>query len=259
LPRDVEEQAFTAEAIGFYAAFLPPGYSDADKQAARYPLVVILHGVGSTELDHGALANDFGRQGILYVAVRAPYPAADTFLEEGKPGWTAWPNYPAVWGKLEDPTSAEHGLSFAKAERLYTDWIAAALADARKRYRVAPDRAIVVGHSQGGTFAHRFAVDHPDMLRAYVAIAGRHQVVQSDPSDADALRAHGISVLVLHNEADPVVPAQHSKELVQYLKANGVRTDFSIPPGGNHRMNDEFRRRTREFIRRECDSDDRSP
>lgn len=201
-PRDVEEHAFVAPSVGFYAVLLPPGYHDPSQTNARFPLVAILHGSGSTELAHGTLADDFGRDGVIYVAVRAPYPSAESFIDNHRPGWTAWPYYPDSWGKFDNPNFPKAEAELLKMDRLYTTWIAAALTDVRGRYRVSPERAVVVGHSQGGTFAHRFAVEHPEMVKAYVAIAGRHEIKLSDPADAAVLREHGIGALVMHREAD---------------------------------------------------------
>ena len=252
LPKAVEEHGFIAPAVGFYAVFLPPDYGDAATQTTRYPLVVILHGNASTELLHGALSDDLGRQGVIYVAPRAPYAAPDAFIDEHTPGWTAWPTYPEVWGQEQAPQFPKIEVQSLNVERLYTDWIAAAIADARRRYRVAPERAVVLGHSQGGTFAHRFAVEHPDLVRAYVAIAGRHRVDLANRADASVLREHGIHVLVLHNEGDPVVPVKHSRDLVAYLDANHVTCESMIAPGGDHRVSPSLRKRAREFVRREC-------
>src|SRR5262245_60532691 len=74
---NVEQHGLLQKTLGFYAVFLPEAYSKSDQ---RYPLVVILHGSGSTELNHGQLANDFGREQAIYVAPRAPYPHHEVFI-----------------------------------------------------------------------------------------------------------------------------------------------------------------------------------
>ena len=65
----------------------PPDYDSSNR---RYPIFVILHGNGSNETSRGQLADDFGREGVIYVAVRAPYPSGGS-AGRGQPGYTAWP------------------------------------------------------------------------------------------------------------------------------------------------------------------------
>jgi predicted esterase len=141
----VEQHALEQRTVGFYAVFLPPDYAQSKRS---YPLVVILHSSGSTELRHGALANDFGRQRAIYVAPRAAHPHDEVFMQHDRPGWTAWPTYPKAWGELGSPGFPTDELKkSADAKSLHIEWIADTIRDARRRYRVTPAPALIYGHS----------------------------------------------------------------------------------------------------------------
>ncbi len=165
--QNVEHHALEQKKVGFYAVFLPEAYSESTR---RYPLVVILHGSGSTEVRHGSLANDFGREQAIYVAPRAPHAHHGVFAERGTPGWTAWPTFPEKWGKWSSPGFPKERVKDVDARQLYVEWIASVIEDVRRKYRVTPARAVVYGHSQGAAFAHEFAVQRPDLVKSYFAL-----------------------------------------------------------------------------------------
>jgi len=245
----VEHHALEQRTVGFYAVFLPPDYAQS-KQS--YPLVVILHGSGSTELRHGALANDFGRQRAIYLAPRAPHPHDEVFMEDHKPGWTAWPTYPKAWGDWGSPGFPTEELKkSADAKSLYVEWIADTIRDARRRYRVTPAPALIYGHSQGAGFAHAFALAHPEMVKAYFAFAGSFRDTTEHPDDARHARVlakHRITPWLAHNEADPVVNVDNTRKLTAYLERNAVPHVTLILPGGDHYASPEIREAAKRFI-----------
>ena len=77
-PQDAVRHWVEIPAVTTYLAMLPPDYESTEK---AYPLVLILHGNGSSEAWHGRLADRAGRDGVIYVAPRAPYPNAQVFYQ----------------------------------------------------------------------------------------------------------------------------------------------------------------------------------
>ena len=245
----VEHHALQQRTVGFYAVFLPPDYAQSKEV---YPLVVILHGSGSTELRHGALANDFGRQRAIYLAPRAPHPHEEVFTERDKPGWTAWPIYPKAWGEPDGPAFPTGELKkSADAKSLYTEWIADTIRDARRRYRVAPAPALIYGHSQGAAFAHLFTLAHPEMVKAYFAFAGYFRDTLEKPEDARHARVltkHHITPWLAHNEGDPTVEVDNTRKLTAYFERHAVPHVTLIVPGGDHYASPEIREAAKRFI-----------
>jgi predicted esterase len=245
----VEHHALEQKTVGFYAVFLPSDYA---QRKQSYPLVVILHGSGSTELRHGALANDFGRQRAIYLAPRAPHPHDEVFMELDKPGWTAWPTYPKAWGEWDSPGFPTDELKkSADAKSLYVEWIADTIRDARRRYRVTSAPALIYGHSQGAGFAHTFALAHPEMVKAYFAFAGSFRDTAENPDDARHARVltkHHITPWLAHNEADPVVNVDNTRKLATYFDRYAVPHVTLIVPGGDHYASSEIREAAKRFI-----------
>ncbi len=253
--RNVEHHALAQKKVGFYAVFLPEEYSKSTK---RYPLVVILHGSGSNEVRHGSLANDFGRAQAIYVAPRAPHPHHEVFAQYGTPGWTAWPTYPEKWGKRDSPDFPKDRLEDVDARKLYVEWIASVIEDVRRQYRVTNAKAVLYGHSQGAAFAHQFAVQRPELVKAYFAFAGYYGDT-TDKADVDwpalVLKKHGIHIMLAHHELDDVVMAEQTRLLSGYLKRHGVEHVAHLLPAGSHLGGPEVKRLAAEFIRTECQGD----
>lgn len=251
-PSPPTRHALPQKAVGFYAVYLPPGYEKEAGKDRRYPVCIILHGRGSTELQHGSLANVLGRQDVIYLAPRAPYPMVGLMLEGQREGWTAWPPFPKEWGTFGEEGFRKEEVEPLDLPRLYTGWIADCLEDVRRRYRTDGGKAVVVGHSEGAMFAHRFALDHPDQVRAYIGHAGYYRDTILDGRCAETLKKHGILPVITHYEKDPLMPVQESRDLAAYLEKEGVKHEKLILPGGDHGFGSLTTRRAKEFVERLC-------
>lgn len=248
LPKGLEYHALVQQKVGFYAALLPPDYEQAVQHGKRFPIVVILHGSGSTELKHGSLAAPLGREGVIYVLPRAPHAHEETFTESKEPGWTAWPTYPKPWGDYESPTFPKQEVDAIDVARLYVDWIRNCVEDARKRYRTNGGRVVVIGHSQGAAFAHSFAIAYPDLVKAYFAYAGYYDRTPTGLDAAAALKSGKVTPFIAHQEADTVVKVERARSLIDYFQKNGVQYTSLILPGGDHRMSDRVKDEARRFV-----------
>lgn len=255
LGEGLHQHAIVQQQVGFYAVLTPPGYDAPENKQRRYPIVVILHGSGSTELGHGKLSNDFGREDVIYVLPRAPYASAEVFIENDKPGWTAWPHYPELWGDYDSATFPKAEVEPLKLSEQYTTQIAGDIQDARKRYRANADRVVVFGHSQGAGFAHLLAARYPWLVKAYFAYAGHYASTTEKPEGATyakALQRSRIEAMYVHHELDDVVKVSETRAVDEFLSAKKVKHTTSILPGGNHRVTPEVKALARSFVRRWC-------
>jgi predicted esterase len=255
LPEGLHHHAMLQEKVGFYGVLTPPGYDDEANKKKRYPLVVILHGGGSNELGQGELAEDIGRDGVIYVLPRAPHPDYEVFAEGERAGWTAWPEYPEEWGEPDSDTFPKQELKGLDSSKLYTEWIADCIKDARRRYRVSWDKAVLVGHSQGATFAHLFATRYPWMVKTYVAYAGHYDDTLDKKVGSvhlTALNANKISPLLIHYEGDPVVKSENTRRLDEMMNARKLEHEALLLPGNLHKLTDDVKQRIRAFTREQC-------
>lgn len=247
LPAGTKHHALPQTQLGIYAIFLPPDYNEnSDK---TYPLVVIIHGHGSTEIRHGQLADIFGREDVIYLAPRAPYPHPEVFIYDRTPGWTAWPSIPESLYEIDEGHE-----DYIDVDVLYTQWIADTVQDVRRRYRVNDQRVTVYGHSQGAAFAHLFALHHPELVKAYFAFAGFYGQTTDKPTPkaARTLKENQIFPYLAHNRSDPMVGAVQTERLEAYFKTHGVKHAAFIAESGDHYLTPEGRARAIGFIRDWC-------
>jgi polyhydroxybutyrate depolymerase len=79
-------------------------------------------------------------------------------------------------------------------------YLAALIDDMKSKYNVDPKRVYIVGHSNGGFMANRFACDHAKTVAAIVSLAG------ATYQDASKCKADdGVAVLQVHGDNDTTV------------------------------------------------------
>lgn len=118
-----------------YVGLLPPEYSHLHD----YPALVVLHGGEGPEAALEPWSAEAARRGVILIA----------------------PEYNLA-GQPRDYryTSSEHAA------------VEIALRDARKRFRVDPDRVILAGSLLGGNMAWDFGLSHPDLFAGTVVLSG---------------------------------------------------------------------------------------
>jgi predicted esterase len=249
LRRDTYFHALPQTQLGIYAVFLPPGYYAAENRDKKYPLVLILHGHGSTEIRHGQHADEFGREDVIYLAPRAPYPHEGVFMEHKTPGWTAMPPVPS---QLHD-IGPDHK-DYIDVDRLYTNWIADTIQDVRRRYRVNEQRVVLYGHSQGATYAHLFALHHPELVKAYFAFAGWYGEPNESfkPEDAQTLLKNSVFPFLAHNRHDPMLEVAQTERLSSYLTKQNVPHTTFLSETGDHYLTDEEKKKVAAFVDEWC-------
>jgi predicted esterase len=201
--------------LGSYVALLPPDYNESGKE---YPLCLILHGMGSTELWHGRLGDELGREGVIYIVPRAAYPNLEEFGSQPVPTWTAWPSY-LVEGH---PDYAPNESLYRTVDNLNAEWIFACAADAKKRYRVRGEKVFILGHSQGAFLANACAILHPELVESYFAFAGYVPEVYLGDKFLEGLKENKVKVYLVHGTEDKSVDPNESVKAERAMKAAGV-------------------------------------
>jgi predicted esterase len=245
------QHALIQEQLGFYAVVTPPGYDAPENKSKRYPIVVIVQGSGADETEAAMVADSLGRDEVIYVIPRAPYPSGGEAAE----GFTAIPSYPATWGAPDANSFPKDDLAQLDAAKLYTTQIAAAVKDARKRYRAAWGKLVVFGHGEGGTFAHQFAVHQPWMTKAYFASAGNYASTtdgKSGIAHAAAIKSNQIQAMIAHSESDAITPAASAKALVELFEKGRVKHTALILPDSDHTFGERVQQEAKLFVRHHC-------
>lgn len=96
------------------------------------------------------------------------------------------------------------------------------------------DKAIVYGFSQGGALTMALTVNHPDKVERGIALGGwlPPGLHADPPKDAPGL-------LVLHGEADPIVP--YDQGTIDALRERGWAVETRTWPGVGHAVPLEMR------------------
>ena len=188
------------------SAFGEPVVAWRGSTDATAPLVVLLHGRGSSEADIIDLA-DHLPTGPAYAAVRAP-------IAEG--GGYAW--------------FANRGIGRPVPESLAETmaWFRAWLEEA-----APPGRAVVlVGFSGGAAFAGGLTLADPARYTGTAILYGTLPFDAGVPTTPDRLR--DLPVLVAHGDADSVIPADLLARTWTYLHGDaGSDTSGVRDPGGH--------------------------
>lgn len=212
---------------GLVRVRLPAGLR-ASPRAAGWPLVLYLHGYGSSATDFEVHFGVSGRHSESELGHRPPEDNEDQGMIEvlangridtqGNQFWAAWGD----WVGDCSPSSSSHFYNDAyayEASLSAEDWWQLALehcgagdadvlyvrslvAAVAQEVAVDPQRIAVLGHSNGAAMAYRLACEASDLFRAVVAISGAPPAAGSAVGCAPAQPSR---VLHVHGTDDTVV------------------------------------------------------
>jgi phospholipase/carboxylesterase len=188
----------------------PPGQATS--------LVILVHGYGANGADLIGLADPMGPRlpGTAFLAPDAPEPCAVN------PMGFQW--FPIPWIDGSSEAAARAGMLAAAAD------LDAYVTQAMAAEGVGPDRTALLGFSQGTMLSLHIAPRRPEPLAGVVAFSGRLL-------DPGALAAEAVSkppVLLIHGDADEVVPPQSLPEAGQALSAAGFEVYAHVMKGTGH-------------------------
>lgn len=193
------------ERAGEYLIILPDEY-DTGK---RYPLVVLLHGYGSSPEDFAKAATYINTHDYIYALPQGAYVARDS---EGK-GFSHL-------RERADFSEDEASLILA------ADWVTRVADDVRKRYPVEDSTFWLVGFSQGGALAHATAAYHPTRVAGYCAHGGYFVKNSINRPLLEAERKAGVKALLTHGVEDAAVPLMEAIYAFNLLKQAGIDAEI---------------------------------
>jgi phospholipase/carboxylesterase len=171
------------------------GAQTASEGGGKPPLLVLLHGVGSSEHDLFGLAPYLDPR-LVVVSARGP-------LIHAQSGGAAW--YPVTFtpeGITADETIAAESRS--KILRF--------LAEAAEAYGADSRRLYLGGFSQGAIMSLYVALTHPEVISGAVLMSGRLMpMAWEERAEDDRLR--GLPILATHGLYDQVLPITSGREI----------------------------------------------
>ncbi|MET0340938.1 MAG: dienelactone hydrolase family protein [Polyangiales bacterium] len=188
---------------------------------ARLPLVIAMHGLGSTPESLLELFDGFD-QPVRVVAPRAPDP------------WSVG----SSWYPIDAPDRAPPVVKRRAVEVL-------ALIDRVKKQRPTLGLPVVTGFSQGGVLSFALAAYHPERLGAAVPMAGWLWPSMTGFRKAPA----GFRVVALHGKDDHRIRYAQGEQTVARLREAGTDATLLGFDGVDHYVSPEMRVRYHQTLR----------
>ncbi|APG64819.1 phospholipase [Tenacibaculum todarodis] len=176
------------------------------------PLLILLHGYGSNELDLFSFAEELPDE-LLIVSARAPY-------EMGMGGY-AWYaiNFDAANGKISDLNQARESLV------KITDFIDTI----KKEYNTS--KTFLLGFSQGAILSYALSFKYPNKAQHIVALSGylNEELLPKNPTEEQINTDYYIS----HGSVDQVIPVDWARRAPKFLDNLQLKNVFSEYPVGH--------------------------
>jgi phospholipase/carboxylesterase len=186
--------------------------------AAPKQLVILCHGVGADGNDLIDLAPTWGAFALPEAAFVSPHAPEPYDMAPGMGG--------RQWFSLADRTPAKVEAGVRRAAPILGHFIEAELA----RLGLPPDAYAIMGFSQGAMMALFTGLRRPTPPRAILAFSGG--LIAPDSLAAEIV-GHP-PVLLVHGEADEVVPVSRSRDAESSLRTAGVPVQALYCPGLGH-------------------------
>jgi phospholipase/carboxylesterase len=192
-------------------------------------LVVLLHGYGANGDDLIALGDAWSSRfpDAVFVAPNAP---------EEIPGM-----YGALqWFPLTMRDPGEYGRGVATVQPLLDRFLDAELG----RYRISPERLVLVGFSQGCMIALHVGLRRPTPPAAVVGLSG----LLAGPEHLLTIKVRP-PILLIHGETDDLIPVD-AMHIARELLANaGLLVEWHVRPRLGHGIDEIAQRLAADFIR----------
>lgn len=186
----------------------------AEGEAAKPPLLVLLHGYGSNEQDLFGLTPYLDAR-YLVVSARAPYT-----LMPGGYAWFELTFTPS--GMTSDVEQAEN--SRTRLVQFIGEAVAA--------YDADPTQVYLLGFSQGAIMSASVLLTEPETVAGAALMSGS---VPKEPlaGMAEAGRLRGKPVLILHGLYDDVLPIEHGHQSRDLFSTLPVDLEYHEYPMGH--------------------------
>ncbi len=190
------------------------------KGPGPFPAVILLHGLdGASGAHYAAIGKALAAQGYLVVL---PHYLDATGTKDG--------GLPELCGRFEKAIKSGAALP-ADLRQTYRSWQAAgraAVAHARKHPKVDGRRVGLVGFSGGGFLACSLAAEPGVRAKCVVELFG------GMPREDAAAMKHFPPALIIHGDADTVVPVAEAHALRDALAARKMTCEHKVYEGVGH-------------------------
>lgn len=175
--------------------------------AAKPPVLIMLHGVGSNEADLFSFADRIPGE-YLVISARAPNTLG--------PDSYAWYQVDFSTGK------PVYDLEQAEQSRIA---LINFIQELGKKHAFDPARVYLCGFSQGAIMAYSVALTRPDLVHGIAAMSGR-LLDEVKPMVKRSAQLEALSILITHGTQDATLPVHYAHEADAYLRSVGITPEL---------------------------------
>ena len=190
-------------------------------KAAKPPLLILLHGVGSNEKDLFSFADQFPDQ-FLVISVRAPIT-----LDSNR---FAWYQVDFSTGKPIFNKEQEE-----KSRQLILDFID----QLNEHHSFDPAKVYLAGFSQGAIMSYSVALTHPEKVRGIAIMSGR-LLEEIKPIIVSPIKLQQLSIFISHGTQDGMLTVQYARESLKLLESLNLNPTYKEYFAG-HGINADMR------------------
>lgn len=177
------------------------------------PLLILLHGYGSNELDLFSFANELP-DSLVIVSLRAPY-------EMGYGGY-AWYdiNLDSENNKFSDLNQARKSL---KKITTTIDYL-------KTKYSTNPNNTFLLGFSQGAILSYALSFNFPNTIQHVIALSG---YLNTELMLKENTQKINTDYYISHGTVDQVIPVDWARKAVPFLDSKELKNEYSEYPVGH--------------------------
>ena len=184
------------------------------KTVENPPLLILLHGYGSNEMDLFSFAEELPDE-LLIVSVRAPY-------EMGYGGY--------AWYAINlDANNNKH--SNLEQANTSIKKIADFIDEIKTKFNTNKDKTFLLGFSQGTILSYAVSFQYPNAVNYVIALSGyiNDDLIPNHLSEQEITTDYYIS----HGTVDQVIPVEMAKKAPKILKSYDLQNVYSEYPIGH--------------------------
>jgi phospholipase/carboxylesterase len=177
------------------------------------PLLILLHGYGSNELDLFSFANELP-DSLVIVSLRAPY-------EMGYGGY-AWYdiNLDSENNKFSDLNQARESL---KKITTTIDYL-------KTKYSTNPNNTFLLGFSQGAILSYALSFNFPNKIQHVIALSG---YLNTELIPKENIQKVNTDYYISHGTVDQVIPVDWARKAGPFLDSKELKNEYSEYPVGH--------------------------
>jgi len=177
------------------------------------PLLILLHGYGSNELDLFSFANELP-DSLVIVSLRAPY-------EMGYGGY-AWYdiNLDSENNKFSDLNQARESL---KKITTTIDYL-------KTKYSTNPNNTFLLGFSQGAILSYALSFNFPNKIQHVIALSG---YLNTELIPKENIQKINTDYYISHGTVDQVIPVDWARKAGPFLDSKELNNEYSEYPVGH--------------------------